>query len=105
MWVTLIVVFSFFFFFHLNNKRWATASLTNKFKDVGYFVVNIYIMHTQHTHIHTYVFFFVFVADSLAMDGICFDFEIPCLFDLVPFQFKIKKKKKKIRKGNSHHIW
>lgn len=25
------------------------------------------------------------------MDGICFDFEIPCLFDLVPFQFKIKK--------------
>lgn len=55
-------------------------------------MVNIYIIHTQHKHIHTYVFFFVIVAESLAMDGICFDFEIPCLFDLVPFQFKIKKK-------------
>lgn len=54
-------------------------------------MVNIYIIHN--THIHTYVFFFVIVAESLAMDGICFDFEIPCLFDLVPFQFKIKKKK------------
>lgn len=29
------------------------------------------------------------------MNGICFDFEIPCLFDLVPFQFKIKNQEGK----------
>jgi len=45
----------------------------------------------MHMYKHTYVLFFVIIAESVSMNSICLGFEISCLLDLVPFQFKIKK--------------